>query len=256
MPVFNNPSRAIEWTTFFVMVLVAVAVAACVATVVRKSGHSAWWTLPLAGLFTWELYPQLLALIAVSSSNLQMFESSVSDWNIWEHWGGLLGLANCGLLAAFAVRTWPLEREVAYAQRRERDRLRGRFEEARTVVGPAPAGPSLGSALPVADAAARAPGNAPGGAPGAPAAEAGTPGGDAASESPDAAGGVATLTAERPSTYHCSWCGAERETGALSLHHCGSRSRPPVYCSACGTALEGAATCGECGTPSSQLSPR
>ncbi len=72
-------------------------------------------------------------------------------------------------------------------------------------------------------------------------------------------GAVATAAPAPPppaSTYFCSWCGTERDrTNAMSVHHCGPRDRPVVYCSACGTALEGHPFCGTCGTPATQLSP-
>lgn len=55
---------------------------------------------------------------------------------------------------------------------------------------------------------------------------------------------------------YCSWCGASRNNNSHALHYCGSRGRPPTFCSACGSALAGAATCQSRGTPGHQLSPR
>jgi len=54
---------------------------------------------------------------------------------------------------------------------------------------------------------------------------------------------------------YCSWCGKERAVDAQSIHHCGSRERPPVYCMNCGIPFaDGASSCAACGTPSTQLS--
>jgi hypothetical protein len=60
---------------------------------------------------------------------------------------------------------------------------------------------------------------------------------------------------QQPSVIYCSWCGKERAVNAQAIHHCGSRERPSVYCMDCGTLLvEGAPTCGSCGTPATKLS--
>jgi hypothetical protein len=54
---------------------------------------------------------------------------------------------------------------------------------------------------------------------------------------------------------YCSWCGKERSVNAQAIHYCGSMERPAVFCMHCGTAFhEGAAACGSCGTPATQLS--
>lgn len=48
----------------------------------------------------------------------------------------------------------------------------------------------------------------------------------------------------------CRWCAKERDPGSLAIHHCGSLTRPPVYCMQCGTELgSDATTCAECGLP-------
>jgi hypothetical protein len=54
---------------------------------------------------------------------------------------------------------------------------------------------------------------------------------------------------------YCSWCGKERAVDAQSLHHCGSRERPVVYCMGCGTPFgDNATSCASCGTPATQKS--
>jgi hypothetical protein len=58
---------------------------------------------------------------------------------------------------------------------------------------------------------------------------------------------------EPAASYFCSWCGVERQKNADSVHHCGSRDRPPAYCSACGKEL-GESEC-SCGVLATQLSP-
>jgi len=47
----------------------------------------------------------------------------------------------------------------------------------------------------------------------------------------------------------CQWCGKRREENSIAIHHCGPKSRPPVVCIGCGTALDGASACPSCGTP-------
>jgi hypothetical protein len=59
-----------------------------------------------------------------------------------------------------------------------------------------------------------------------------------------------------PTSFYCSWCGKERRSDSYALHHCGSRTRPPVFCSSCGRGLEQLGEyCGSCGTETSRLSP-
>jgi hypothetical protein len=70
-----------------------------------------------------------------------------------------------------------------------------------------------------------------------------------------ASAGVASIATPEPtSSYFCSWCGVERQAGALAMHHCGSRQRPSAYCSTCGETLSGEVC--SCGTPATQLSPK
>jgi hypothetical protein len=73
---------------------------------------------------------------------------------------------------------------------------------------------------------------------------------------PPGPGAVATLQPDREAdVLYCSWCGKERAVNAQAIHYCGSMERPAAFCMRCGTALhEGAAACGSCGTPATQLS--
>jgi hypothetical protein len=73
------------------------------------------------------------------------------------------------------------------------------------------------------------------------------------------ANGMNDGAARRPDSaddvVFCSWCGKERAVNAQAIHYCGSMERPAVFCMHCGTAFhEGAAACGSCGTPATQLS--
>ena len=81
-----------------------------------------------------------------------------------------------------------------------------------------------------------------------------TPVAVAASVSGDPSGAAMNKVPEPAGSYFCSWCGVERPLNADSVHHCGSRDRPPAFCSTCGEALRGEAC--SCGTLATQLSPR
>lgn len=60
---------------------------------------------------------------------------------------------------------------------------------------------------------------------------------------------------EKPRVIYCSWCGNQRASDAVAIHHCGSLDRPAVYCMNCGTPLgSGALTCTSCGTPATSVS--
>jgi len=51
----------------------------------------------------------------------------------------------------------------------------------------------------------------------------------------------------------CQWCGKDVDPGSVSIHHCGSKDRPPAFCIGCGTPLlEGAGACTACGTLAGQ----
>lgn len=67
---------------------------------------------------------------------------------------------------------------------------------------------------------------------------------------------LAPATPTGPHLFFCSWCGSSRDSTAHSVHYCGSRQRPPAFCSACGTGLGAAAACPSCGGPSDRLSPK
>jgi len=60
---------------------------------------------------------------------------------------------------------------------------------------------------------------------------------------------------EKSRIIYCSWCGNQRASDAVAIHHCGSLDRPAVYCMNCGTPLgSGAPTCTSCGTPATSVS--
>ena len=60
---------------------------------------------------------------------------------------------------------------------------------------------------------------------------------------------------EKSRIIYCSWCGNQRASDAVAIHHCGSLDRPAVYCMNCGTPLgSGALTCTSCGTPATSVS--
>ena len=60
---------------------------------------------------------------------------------------------------------------------------------------------------------------------------------------------------EKSRIIYCSWCGNQRASDAVAIHHCGSLDRPAVYCMNCGTPLGSSApTCTSCGTPATSVS--
>ena len=67
--------------------------------------------------------------------------------------------------------------------------------------------------------------------------------------------GTAAQPINGAAVIYCSWCGQQRAVNAQAIHYCGSMERPAVYCMRCGTTFhEGAAACGSCGTPATELS--
>ena len=208
--------------------LVSVAFVSGWFSIIRKSGYSPWWTVLPAAPTALTLVLLYLAFFNVGSKVV-----TVGTWSTLATSIGLLDLANFIVFLVFANATWPIEREVWS--------LNSRLREARGAALLHTADVQLHPNLP-SIASTRVP--PPGG---------GRPGFGPA---------TAVLVAPAPPTAHevtssfCSWCGKERKGDSLSIHHCGARTRPPVFCSSCGHALEAnEQSCAHCATPASRLSP-
>ena len=220
---------AVAYFFYFVTLIFTVLTLAAYLSIIRKAGYSAWWI----------LLPGTDAVLSVILTTLLFFvpatytfdnttfsaPASLDDYEALAFMTFVLGVASIIALFVFAFSTWPIEREVQRLSHRARD---VGTEAILQRVGPPAATPATAPA-PAATASAA---------------------------------GTALLTAapppapEAPTTIFCSWCGKERQRGAFAIHHCGSRTRPPVYCSTCGADLNpGAAFCGRCGADSSTLSP-
>ncbi len=95
---------------------------------------------------------------------------------------------------------------------------------------------------------------------GAPALTPDIPGSGAATTTPAHSRPVPVQTLPPPAVEKsriicCSWCGSQRASDAVAIHHCGSLDRPAVYCMNCGTPLgSGAPRCTSCGTPATTVS--
>lgn len=206
------------------MAMVVVTILAYVS-ILHKAGYSAVWLLvPVA---------QFILMIALSATLAsaapgQSIGFALDGLGILFAVEVLFTLVDFSLFCVFAFSTWPIEREL--------ERLRRRRSSGYEVPTPffdagpggpvtrfSPVDPSVGGSTAIAVAEPLT-----------------------AVEEPPAP----------PRSFFCSWCGLERSPGTLEVHHCGSRQRPPAYCSSCGAGLEGGEFCGQCGTPGSQLSPR
>lgn len=220
----------IELVFFFGM---ATLVLAAYGSIIKKSGFNPKWVLLPTSYFVVSV--TLVFLLFFTTVQYVLGDRSIPGPATLDSYEALayldigLGIANVIGFFIFAFATWPIERDVM--------RLHQRVREAngQAVLLGAAAHPAPAPATP-----SRTPAPGPGSA------------------------GTALLTAPppaptdlEPTTYYCSWCGKERRTDAFAIHHCGSRSRAPLYCCTCGADLGGDATfCGRCGTPTSTLSPQ
>ncbi len=209
-------------------------------SIIRKAGFSGWWIL-LPGsdallfviLFTLLFYvPQTYTFGDTTYSG----PASLDTYEALSFMTFVLGLASMIAVFVFAFAPWPVEQEA--------QRLAYRARETSSEA-------LLQRLRPPDTTPTRGPGST---APG-PLATEGAAGAAGAA-------GTALLTEapppdpEPPARFFCSWCGKERQRGAFAIHHCGSRTRPPVYCCTCGADLTaGAACCGRCGTDAATLSP-
>jgi hypothetical protein len=221
-------------TTYFVLVFwlgSATLALAAYWSIIKKSGFSPSWVLLPAAYFLLSI--SLVALLFFTTAPYSIGSASYSGPATLDSYKALayldiaLGIANVIGFFIFAFATWPIEREIWRLNQRVRE------VSGQAVLLGAASHPAPSPASRVANAGATTVGT--------------------------------TLLAPAPAapeeaevtTYYCSWCGKERRSDAFGIHHCGSRSRAPVFCCTCGTTLtDGATFCGRCGTPTSTLSPQ
>jgi hypothetical protein len=203
-----------------------------VAKIITKAGYSPRWIwVPLTPVCLWFF---TLILLAVDVRTIVLGRDatvSLGNFALLQVVDVLSIIVTWVFFLIFAFSTWP----VSLARREARS-----FEaDPRTTFVPA--------------ARSRA---------GAPALTPDIPGSGAATTTPAHSRPVPASTQTRPlpsveksRIIYCSWCGNQRASDAVAIHHCGSLDRPAVYCMNCGTPLgSGAPTCTSCGTPATSVS--
>lgn len=231
--IFPEQSAA-AYFVYVTTLVVLFLILAAYLSIIRKAGFSAWWILlPGAEAVLYVVLMSLLFFVPVTytfGATTLSTPATLDTYKVLALLVFVLGVASVVAFFVFAFSTWPIEREVQRLGHRARE-VSG---EALLARAKSPATPPP-SARPAA-------------ATFGPAAAAGAAGTVLLTEAPSAP--------EPTSTFYCSWCGKQRQRDAFAIHHCGSRTRPPAYCSACGADLKtGAAFCGACGTDGATLSP-
>jgi hypothetical protein len=218
------------YVTFSIMLF---AIVAAYASMIRKSGFSSLWILlPGIDAILLLVLVSLLFFVPVTytfGSTTLTTPATLDTYKVLAILTFVLGVASFIGFFVFAFSTWPIEREVFALRHRAREASgEALLRSAPSLTIPPPGAP--------APRAVRGPIGATGAA-------------------ATALLVAAPPTPQEPATIFCSWCGKERRCDALSIHHCGSTTRPPVYCSSCGGDLAAdAVRCERCGTPSSTLS--
>ncbi|HEV3212768.1 MAG TPA: zinc ribbon domain-containing protein [Acidimicrobiales bacterium] len=231
-----HSAMAYFWLLCFYTAL-PVAILCGLFSIIKKSGFSQGWiVLPAIPTLCTMLLAYLLFFIPVTLAvGLARISapSTIATWRVLADLIAAFDLLNLLAFFVFAFVQWPIEREVA--------NLRASLREAR--------GAAL---LQYASAQAR-PSSSTVTATRVPPSGGGRPGFGPA---------TAVLVAPAPpvaaeaTRFYCSWCGKARSPDDDVIHHCGARTRPPVFCASCGRGFEGRAQfCDRCGTAASTLSP-
>jgi hypothetical protein len=233
--VFFPQQTAFAYAIYIVMACMLFAIVAAYASMIRKAGFSAWWILlPGTDALLYLILTSLLLFVPttyVFGDTTLTAPATLDTYKVLAIATFLLGIASIVAFFVFAFSTWPVEQEVLQLRHRARE-ANGEaiLRRAHSQVTPPPTGPLATSFRGIS--------------------------------SPAGAAGTTLLAAvpstpPEPSSFFCSWCGRERQSDAPMLHHCGSRTRPAVFCSTCGEDLDaGIEYCSRCGTSSSTLSPR
>ena len=167
---------------------------------------------------------------------------SKAGYSGWFVLTAFVPILNIVMFIIFAFAKWPVQEQLETAQR---------------AAGRGYSPPPFGQGPPRGPVPVPTPGASSPSGPVGSAAPWGPPPAPTGMEVPSSASTVAIdlQTRGNNGVIFCSWCGKERAIDAQSIHHCGSRERPPVYCMSCGTPFQdGASSCAACGTPSTQLS--
>jgi hypothetical protein len=207
-----------------------------VAKIITKAGYSPRWIwVPLAPVCLWFFTFILLTVdvrtIVLGGGATATLPVNLGNFALLEVIDFLSVIVTWVFFLIFAFSTWP----VSLARRD----TRGFEADPRTTFVPA-ARPRVG----------------------APALTPDIPGGGAATSTPAYARPVPASAqtlppppVEKSRVIYCSWCGNQRASDAVAIHHCGSLDRPAVYCMNCGTPLgSGAPACTSCGTPATTVS--
>lgn len=230
-----HTASAYFWLAF--LTLFSIACICAFASIFHKSGFSPWWALVPAAptLLILGLLYMVFFIPRTISTGLGTISlpSTTGDWPDLIRAIDVLDLVNVIAFFVFAIVPWPVEREIAQLRISVREaRSAAFFANVRT---PASAPPPSSAMTRVPPAGGGRPGFGPG---------------TALLVAP------ALAIATEVTSFFCSWCGKERRSDALSIHHCGSRERIPAFCASCGRVLEdGVRFCDGCGADASRLSP-
>jgi hypothetical protein len=206
-----------------------------VAKIITKAGYSTKWIwVPLTPVCLWFFTFILLTVdvrtIVLANNATVSLPVSLGNFLLLEVIDFLSVIVTWVFFLIFAFSTWP----VSVARRETRG-----FEDPRTTFVPASrpraGAPALTPDIPGSGAATRMPAHA--------------------RPVPASAQTLPPPSVEESRIIYCSWCGNQRASDAVAIHHCGSLDRPAVYCMNCGTPLgSGALTCTSCGTPATSVS--
>lgn len=230
-----HTASAYFWLGF--LTLFSIACICAFASIFHKSGLSPWWALvpdaptllTLALLYLVFFVPQTIS----TGLGTITLPSTTGDWPDVVKAIDVLDLLNVLAFFVFAIVPWPVERELAQLRITVREARSAAFFANVRTPAPTSSPPSAMTRVPPAG------GGRPGFAP---------------ATALLVAPALALVT--EATSFFCSWCGKERRSDALSIHHCGSRERSPAFCASCGRGLEDAARfCDGCGADASRLSP-
>jgi hypothetical protein len=207
-----------------------------VAKIITKAGYSPKWIwVPLTPVCLWFFTFILLTVdvrtIVLANNATVSLPVSLGNFILLEVIDFLSVVVTWVFFLIFAFSTWP----VSVARRETRS-----FEaDPRTTFVPA-SRPRAGAATLTPDL---------------PGSGAATPTPAHSRPVPTSAQTLPPPSVEKSRIIYCSWCGSQRASDAVAIHHCGSLDRPAVYCMNCGTLLgSGAPTCTSCGSPATSVS--
>jgi hypothetical protein len=208
-----------------------------VAKIITKAGYSPRWIwVPLTPVCLWFFTLILLAVdvrtIVLGRDATVSLPVSLGNFALLQVVDVLSVIVTWVFFLIFAFSTWPVSLARREARSFETDHPRTTFvPAARSRAG----APALTPDIPGSGAATTTPARS--------------------RPVPASAQTLPSRSVEKSRIIYCSWCGNQRASDAVAIHHCGSLDRPAVYCMNCGTPLgSGAPTCTSCGTPATSVS--